>query len=128
MNKMFMKEDYVSYEVAKLLKKKGFNWNCVTYYVDSEPDDVHYSLCGETNSTWESNCCSAPTHQMAMKWLREKHIIIVISPECLNIETHCSDWGVEIWWDDNYEEMSESYLTYEDACGAAIKHVLENLN
>jgi len=35
-----IKEAYVSFEVAKLLKEKKFYWNCITYYVDSEPDDV----------------------------------------------------------------------------------------
>lgn len=128
MIKIIEKEDYVPYKLAKLLKGKGFDWECIGYYVDDEPNNIYHSFCGEINSTWEPRCCSAPTHQMVMKWLREKHVIIVISPEILNIETHCSDWGVEIWWDDNYEEMSETYLTYEDACGAAIKHVLENLS
>ena len=66
-------EDYCSYEVAKLLKGKGFDWECISYYVDDEPDDIKYSFCGETNSIWESRCCSAPTLQMAMKWLREVH-------------------------------------------------------
>ena len=74
-------EDYVSFEVAKLLKEKGFDWDCITYYVDYEPNDVKYSMLFENNTTWEKRCCSAPTHQMAMKWLREeKNIFIVIEP------------------------------------------------
>ena len=70
-------EDYVSFETANLLKEKGFDWECIGYYVDDEPDDVYHSLCGETNSTWESRCCSAPTLQMAMKWLREVHDVYI---------------------------------------------------
>ena len=66
-----IQEAYVSFEIAKHLKEKGFDWECIGYYVDDEPNDVKYSLLGETNSTWESRCCSAPTLQMAMKWLRE---------------------------------------------------------
>lgn len=60
-------EDYCSFEIAELLKEKGFNWDCITYYVDSESNDVKYSMLFENNTTWEERCCSAPTHQMAMK-------------------------------------------------------------
>lgn len=74
-------EDYVSFEIAKLLKEKGFNWECIGYYVDSEPNKLYYSFLGEVNSTWEPRCCSAPTFQMVMKWLRGVHKLhITISP------------------------------------------------
>ena len=68
-----MKESYCSFEVSKLLKEKGFDWDCITYYVDSEPNDVKYSMLFENNTTWEERCYSAPTHQMAMAYLREKY-------------------------------------------------------
>ena len=71
-------EDYISFEIAKLLKEKGFDWECISYYVDDEPEDVKYSFCGKTNSIWESRCCSAPTLQMAMKWLREEYNIYIM--------------------------------------------------
>lgn len=126
MNKI-IKEDYVSNKIAKLLKEKGFDVPCRAYYdMGALKEDV--TVPRDWSHSNFIDHTTAPTLQMAMKWLREKHIIIVISPEHFNVEAYCSAWGVEIWWDDNYEEMSETYLTYEDACGAAIKHVLENLN
>lgn len=78
-----IKEDYVSFEVAKLLKEKEFNWDCITYYVSSEPDNVQYSMFFENNTTWEKRCCSAPTLQMACKWLREekKSLHICVPPQ-----------------------------------------------
>lgn len=121
-------EDFVSFEVAKVLKEKGFEGDVNGYYHIRDNGHRVCTVQEFSHSEAPHLYIPSPTHQMVMKWLRKKHIIIVISPECLNIETHCSDWGVEIWWDDNYEEMSETYLTYEDACGAAIKHVIENLN
>lgn len=60
-------EDYVSFETAILLKEKGFDWGCIGYYVDDEPNDVKYSFLGEANSAWEERCCSAPSLAIAMK-------------------------------------------------------------
>jgi len=125
-------EDYCSYEVAKLLKGKRFDWECISYYIDDEPDDIKYSFCGETNSIWESRCCSAPTHQMAMKWLREIHQYI--------IEIHYGDVGspkepkIQWWWELENKQgefldgnITDGNTTYEEACEAAIKYCLEHL-
>lgn len=122
------KEDYVSYEVARLLKEKGFNWDCITYYIDSKPNNVQYSMLFENNTTWEERCCSAPTHQMTMAWLREVHNI--------NIDI------VPIWNRNRWEYQifivtpatsqrpyvaNTLYLDYEEAAGEALKYSLENL-
>lgn len=124
------KEDYVSFETAKLLKEKGFDWECISYYVDYEPNDVKYSFLGETNSTWESRCCSAPTLQMAMKWLREKHgIIILVS--FFREDRFSYDILLDGECGDNYilhsGYMFEHFKNYEDACEVAIRYSLENL-
>ena len=55
-----IKEDYVSFEIAKLLNKKGFDCECIGYYVYYEPNNVKYSLLGKTNSTWGKDVYSAP--------------------------------------------------------------------
>lgn len=125
-------EDYVSFEVAKLLKEKGFNWDCITYYVNSEPNDIKYSMLFENNNTWEDRCCSAPTHQMAYKWLREVHKVhISIYP--FNRELPVID---EFYYtcDIATNELSskEGHLrgvwkTYEEAVEVALKYTLENL-
>ena len=71
-------EDHVSYKVAKLLKEKGFDEGCIMWYEDDDnliPTNDDYGL--QSNSWHLSKYfeCSAPTHQMAMKWLREIHKI-----------------------------------------------------
>ena len=123
-----IKEDYCSFEIAKLLKGKGFNWDCITYYMDSKPNNVQYSMLFENNTTWEERCCSAPTHQMTMAWLREVHNI--------NIDI------VPIWNRNRWEYQifivtpatsqrpyvaNTLYLDYEEAVEEALKYSLENL-
>ena len=122
-------EDYVSFETAKLLKEKGFDWECIGYYVDYEPNDVKYSFLGETNSTWESRCCSAPTHQMAMKWLRDVHgihlgILITFHHLPRKYEVHIMRLK-EI--NDIVLCPYEDFDAYKEACEVGIRYCLENL-
>jgi hypothetical protein len=125
-----IKEDYVNFETAKLLYKKGFDCECIGYYVYYEPNNVKFSFVRKTNSTWGSRCYSAPTFQMAMKWLREVHCIDIditsywkMSPEYANngyrFKTHSIG--------DPNGETSGSFDTYEQAAESAIKYCLTNL-
>lgn len=125
-----IKESYCSFEVSKMLKEKGFDWDCITYYVDSEPNNVKYSMLFENNTTWEERCYSAPTHQMAMAWLREKYgIFIAINNDDLDFNWQCYDLinrGSTL----DPKILSESYggfKYYENAVEAALKYCLENL-
>ena len=113
-------EDYCSYEVAKLLKEKGFVTPCDWLYCSD-------GTFGHRNSLWDKEMFPAPTHQMAMKWLRKNHIILVVQPEYFNAGSECSYWGVDIWADDNYEKIQGDFPTYEQAVEAALKYCLENL-
>ena len=71
-----MNEDYVSYEVAKLLKENGFNWYCRALYAPNS-EVLSHSL-GVSN-TYDVDVYAAPTLYMAHKWLRvEKDIHIMI--------------------------------------------------
>lgn len=124
-----IREDYVSFEVAKLLKEKGFDWACIGYYVDDEPDDVKYSSICETNSIWEARCCSAPTIQMAMKWLEIEKYIAIIPVLSSIFDSEKFFWNVEIIIAKTGEKYSQGWV-YEDRgriCEAAIKYCLENL-
>jgi len=69
-------EDYVSFEVAKLLKEKGFNCPCKVVY--SPKGIIKHYLKEEVyahNLKGHKKLC--PTHQMAMKWLRENHNVFI---------------------------------------------------
>lgn len=68
-------EDYVSYEVAKLQKEKGYNETSKSYYWN----EVFYAGVFElTNNDRKGNgYCSAPSLSETAKWLREEHNIAV---------------------------------------------------
>ena len=98
-------EDYCSKEVRNLLVTKGFIGDM--WYNN---DDIHIS------------------HALAMKWLREKGIVIQISPILqdqpfgLHYRPSVQDYQ-RYMRHDNFDEFN----TYEEAVEAALKYVLENL-
>ena len=143
-------EDYVSFETAKLLKEKGFDEYCRTIYnvgvfcsvasLDCRWNEGYGELIEEKqNSDFGiyDNAISAPTLQMAMKWLREVHNIHI------NIDIHWlyfanqNGWmyiitkilenGIDYVDSKGDENDKHFYSTYEEACEAAIKYCLENL-
>lgn len=134
-------ENYVSFETAKLLKEEGFDEPCEHYYAISTSlgkeyvgilytdEPLHNSEINEDNKMLMGWVCTAPTLQMAMKWLREVHNFYIDPyPEDNNT------WCLIIW--ELYPECVKqckgkyddySYSIYEEACEAAIKYCLENL-
>ena len=132
-------EDYVSFEIAKLLKEKGFDIYVRSYYEKNE-----YRINEEFNTNealWNWNISSfrysAPTLQMAMKWLRETHKIgifpSIYSSHSINYSEKDSvkhSFGTAIISLSNYELMTDDIMpmpTYEEACEAGIRYCLENL-
>ena len=115
-NKIMIKEDYCSYEVAKLLKEKGFDTPCMgRYSVRSKEFHLDCTKMCNNGGLFE---CAAPTHQMAMKWLRDEHNIkIMIRPY---VDGTYSYEILNGFWYVNFD-------SYEDAVEAAIKYCLENL-
>lgn len=141
-------EDYVSFEVAKLLKEKGFSENTICKYADVGGiiekwyDDYRERVLRfnwdegylieppmESKDQYEiiGDTILAPTHQMAMKWLREVHkLFIVIEPEYFEAGRVIA-YDFSVWCGDNYKHYFKDYPTFEEAVEAALKHVLENL-
>lgn len=136
-------EDYISFETAKLLKEKGFDETCRAFWkvwdnhttiCDCSPSHLfeycHNSMLEQYNDDEETNT-TAPTLQMAMKWLREAHNwTIYISPywpegDMRNKLTWYYD--IESLIDNRSFRKSSHTDNYEEACEAAIKYCLENL-
>lgn len=129
-----IKEAYVSLEVAKLLKEKGFNEATNRYY-NAQYDEIR-TVSDTFMTYWNSEehmkvlmmegAIAIPTHQRAMAWLREVHNLwLEISPE-----------GKGLWYREVYSLTDEEYIpnsnghkikSYEDAVETALKYVLENL-
>ena len=69
-----IQERYCSYEVAKLLKEKGFDEPCRSVYEDfGDYIDFYYTVEEQTDLQMGVFEVLRPTHQMAMDWLREIH-------------------------------------------------------
>lgn len=121
-------EDYVSYNIAKLLKEKGFDIHCPTAYEtmtsEHHVEETAFSDWGKLGQV------KRPTLQMAMKWLREVHslyldIVTSFSQDGICYTFSCSNTMdlIQGTKGTSYHE----YQTYEEACEAAIKYCLENL-
>lgn len=118
-------EDYCSFKLAKLLKEKGFD-----VYVSSFYDDEENFNRKEADWNWNIGPrYSAPTIQMAMKWLREIHNKS-IEVRSQGLKSTGLGWVTGIYNLKNQDEEYHNAFTqpsYEEACEAAIKYCLENL-
>ena len=137
-------EDYVSFEIAKLLKEKGFDWTESPFYSEQDRDEWrqnnNYTI---PNTSYnpdlpfdsETITLIAPhvSLQMAMKWLREVHNCHICVQALITtdgLEGYCPFYtkigGVFMWENPLGEDYATS-PTYEEALEAAIKYCLENL-
>ena len=130
-----IQEAYCSKEVSKLLKEKGFDENTSMVYMPygdlckcNRYDSIRNSNYNDITKNYFE--CTAPTHQMAIAWLREVHgIFIAINNDDLDFNWQCYDLinrGSTL----DPKILSESYAgykTYEEAVEAALKYCLENL-
>jgi len=126
-----IKEAYCSFEVAKLLKEKGFKEEC-EYFYDWYKESESYHICsngGTCNNERYPDEYSMPTHQMAMAWLREVHNVVIVIDVCRETGRegfYC--WQLEDnHTGDNIVNIVGECPTYEKAVEAALKYVLENL-
>lgn len=157
-----MKEDYVSFETAKLLKEKGFDESTIFVYYDFLPSSLcfpkeecrrgalnlfYYNETTQVNNRFNNSMSipkyisggvySAPTLQMAMKWLREVHNVFI---EIHFWQDTYEDVYCEVGWKEptyNYriigignndaDHVDIDFNSYESACESAIKYCLTNL-
>lgn len=135
-----IKEDYVSFETSKLLKEKGFDEPCDFVYDEGKLEWIHHKfifLDGKisTNSTFNfDGIISAPTIQMAKKWLREvHHYYIQVMLDSWACGGHTGYYVLIQKTDSDFELMLQDvreqvfYETPEEAHEDAIKYCLEKL-
>lgn len=130
-----MKEAYVTFEVAKLLKEKGFDWTVDTYYCD-DSNYVQHDIIEYRKENYNSHKLhiSAPTQQMVCRWLRERGIHIMETIGCDVDRTPRIFYGAVIALFNDYGDIDyrnpldeNGYDSPEDAVEAAIQYVLTNL-
>jgi hypothetical protein len=144
-------EDYVSSEIAKLLKEKGFDeksqkvymhngqllWAQIFMEGESFINNKDIDLVANYNDwniyTQGEYAYLCPTLQMAMKWLREEHnlfIQVTIVPHT-TITMEQKYYLFSIHKDRRRLRRNDVptnyYNTYEQACEIAIKYCLKNI-
>ena len=129
---MTLRERYVSFEIAKILRKPGSTGLCPAYSDCFTTDNLH-----EGNELTNFNeidpkirdIVSAPTLQMACEWLRRIHKL-EITP--LHEMFQGNSWWYRIERNTSLSLITEYeedaiFGSYEQACDEAIKYTLENL-
>lgn len=125
-------EDYISFEVAKLLKAKGFDDECDSYY------DEFGLVCPTIEPKFANlEHYKRYTINVARKYLRLEHGI--------HIEPHIVRTKYSYGYMPNYIDLKElkqhfpfeefdfsnadkyACITFDKACDVTIKHCLENL-
>jgi hypothetical protein len=114
-------EDYCSYEIAKMLKEKGFNEPIWTRYEDD--NEVIFGDKYDWNNS-PMDQISAPTLQMAMKWLREVYNIFIVIEPYSNTSCYFS-----LWEGDNYYEnpLRKGFPSYGETVEQALKYCLKKI-
>lgn len=120
-------EDYCSYEVAKLLKEKGFDCWCEHYIFENYEDYKSEGTGSPTNWNKYGGHTSIPSLSLAMKWLREVHNLCIAPYAAAyryGFTIDKCDTGSNICNDD---VINEELITYEEAVDAALKYCLTEL-
>jgi len=130
-------ETYVSLEVAKLLKQAGFDWDVQSYYskLSRTQGRLLWLSCGcryGENINTNQNRYSAPTLDVAQRWLREVKGIEVYAHVFYDSRDMLNECDVYVYevnhitkHIEDYISSYEIYHTYEEAQDAGIKKVLE---
>ena len=130
-------ECYVSFEVAKLLKKAGFDWRTNKFYSVSDSDNSYVFNDNEFTVDWNNNDSvnsihaqtnetyySTPTLEVAQRWLREVKEIEV-NTLCVYIN-NVKKYSYSVFEGKyNNERIEEGFDTFEEAQEAGIKKALD---
>lgn len=118
-------EDYCSYEVSNLLSKKGFNYKLNPFYRKDGNKKLQITLGFYGN--YNKFNIPAPTHQMALKWLREIHkIYVFVSINICELD-NTPRYYINIISKTNKNNLRSVFTDYYKAVDNAIKFVLEHL-
>jgi len=125
-------ECYVSFEVAKLLKQAGFDYKVRLYYEHNgklrgknSGSFINFNspTIWENNGNTDKQLYSAPTLDVAQRWLREVHHLHITI-----FSSSQESWMFRITKPhQNLENgvYGEDFYTYEEAQEAGIKKALE---
>lgn len=131
-----MKEEIVSFKVAKLAKEKGFNEEVLWKYREKDEDSPYLFTSSNSENVVlgnyyefckvEKDCLPAPTQSLLQRWLREVHgEVVIINVEFSENNNLLYDY---IHYSKIVEEEIEYYdgqfNTYEQALEAGLEKAL----
>lgn len=133
-----IKERYVSPEVARLLRDKGFNEDCYTYYDEYDTIDRFEEGCCFDNTSYPwglsydvneaEEYVVAPTQQVACDWMSTKDVLITydLAPvgTTLMVKVYKRTQDYDFPWT---EAITLIRSTLEEAINEALKYALEKL-
>ena len=149
-----IKERYCSYEVARLLKEKGFRENCRYCYgtavrhngedIDEDEefelksegraDEIEYikggilhNLYYDNGKSFGKDVYATSTHQMACDWLRKAYNIHIGINPISGKGYNATIYDVADFDDCGIIYSTESFFHVEEVYEAALKYSLENL-
>ena len=121
-----MKETLISFETAKLAKKKGFGW-----FGFGEGEKFYYPPTKELTRNHRGENYPAPTQSLLQKWLREVHKIHICDEVRWN-NFEKQELIYEFWIKDMREVKASkriytcpSTISYEEALEEALQKALK---
>ena len=129
-----IQEQYVTLDIARLLREKGFDEPCFAYYSEYWDDwkTLRFWRKGRRNVP-NKGYLNAPTQSLVMKWLRKNHNLFIEPSVGVTGDKWWYDFdiipvnGRDIKWNHYTEMPVVEYGSLEEAIEAAIKYCLENL-
>lgn len=117
-----MSEAYVSFELAKLLKERGFTEECKYFYEwrgDTEEPQIYYLDGGTCNDYDCPSRYSMPSIGEAKRWLRNKYGVYTETNYDKNV--YFTDISTELF---EHSVSLCSDLSYEDHIELVLKYIL----
>lgn len=143
---VMVEEDVVSYDLAVMLRDKGFNEPCMTLYNIYGIDVVEFGYADDSPlRNCDSDVClfigdrcddgsfvfvTAPTYGHVMKWLRVVHNIHICFAYDDKSRNRNYEWSVYcggVKYDSKEYGTYAFFDVYEEACADAVRYVVNNL-
>jgi len=117
-------EDYVSFQVAKLLKDKGYDVDGDCYFTPEGVEMAHFGI-PERNSTYSYGETTQPTHSLAIKWIRENFGLHIYSRNFTDLKFR--SYIINKEGEMEYSLTENPFNSSEEATEAALLYTLQNL-
>jgi hypothetical protein len=120
-----MKNEFVTYEEALVLKELGFDEPCLFHTLKGEIDFYRTSQDYFFKNTKNSIGISAILYQQAFRWFREKHNLVFNFISYNIVKPGEYHWSIT--WNDE-AKASGIVKTYEEAEQACLSKLIEIVN